>query len=373
MSAMPEQLDFPGHGPLPDQATETDGQQPVNGQDYDGAARRISYTPEAHDGQTATSSIEALKLLNAALRISGEAPDLPDLLARVAAPVAQLLYLDAIYLVSDLISDDGIQEVYCAHPDRVAPAWLDRLPDGPNTEIPVFYEQLMPAGKENSGMVSRVSLARLPLPEAGQVVVAARQIGAWTQMDRAVLETLWTLLNHTWATVQLRRQWEQEALTDSLTGLHNRRAFQIDLQRALSARQDCLVVMLDVDGLKQINDQMGHSHGDLLLKTVAEALRHGFEPQARTYRLGGDEYALLDIDGNFSEHELLRRFHKAMEFTQKAGFPGVRVSYGTARSAAHQTAEDLLSAADLSMYLHKRLDSRYSLRKRQAASETPEE
>lgn len=322
-----------------------------------------------HERQSAASSVNALKLLNAALRISGEAPDLPDLLARVAAPVANLLHLDAIYLVSSESEGlaegaDGVQAVYLAHPERVQPAWVKSLREGPSTDVPLFYEQLTPTGLESSGMVGRASLARLPLPESGHAVVAARQVGAWTPMDQAMLESLWTLLHHTWATLQLRRQWEQEALTDSLTGLHNRRAFQQDLQRALTQNLNCLLIMLDVDGLKQINDQLGHAHGDRLLKTVADALQQAFAPLAQVYRLGGDEYALLDLNGSFSQHELLRRFQKAMEHTQAAGFPEVRVSYGTARAADHHNAEEMLTAADLNMYLHKRLDSKYSLKRR---------
>ena len=92
---------------------------------------------------------------------------------------------------------------------------------------------------------------------------------------------------------QLRRA----ALTDALTGLHNRRAFEADLLNfAEQAQQDGRplgLISLDLDGLKNVNDAGGHASGDALLTSVARQLQRHFEPAGRVYRMGGDEYAVL--------------------------------------------------------------------------------
>ena len=89
---------------------------------------------------------------------------------------------------------------------------------------------------------------------------------------------------------------EQAALTDSLTGLGNHRAFHEDLEREL-ARRDRIgsrfsVVMLDLDGLKEINDTLGHGAGDDRLRAVAECLTATLR-NGGAYRTGGDEFLVL--------------------------------------------------------------------------------
>ena len=90
---------------------------------------------------------------------------------------------------------------------------------------------------------------------------------------------------------------EADALADSLTGLGNRRAFDRDLRRELgrAARHDrrFSVALLDLDGLKAINDRDGHAAGDAALRGLATALSAALRAADRAYRLGGDEFAVL--------------------------------------------------------------------------------
>lgn len=92
---------------------------------------------------------------------------------------------------------------------------------------------------------------------------------------------------------------ELEALTliDPLTGLLNRRALDRNLPAAVAAarrhRHGLVVVMVDVDGLKSINDGLGHPVGDGALRGVAESLRDGCRPEDGAYRIGGDEFVLV--------------------------------------------------------------------------------
>lgn len=101
---------------------------------------------------------------------------------------------------------------------------------------------------------------------------------------------------------------EKATLLDPLTGLLNRRALDRDLRQALAAarrRQQCLsVVMIDVEGLKTINDRLGHAAGDDALRAVATNLASALRSGDNAYRIGGDEFVLLlpelhpeDVDG----------------------------------------------------------------------------
>src|SRR5262249_11637801 len=90
------------------------------------------------------------------------------------------------------------------------------------------------------------------------------------------------------------RALERAALTDSLTGLGNHRAFYEDLKREISRRAttgSCFsVVMLDLDELKQINDTLGHHVGDDRIRGVADCLNATLRASDGAYRTGGDEF-----------------------------------------------------------------------------------
>ena len=91
------------------------------------------------------------------------------------------------------------------------------------------------------------------------------------------------------------------AVVDELTGLHNRRGFNIlvdqELKRARRGRQKATFFFADVDGLKQINDALGHEFGDRAIRDAASALRSVFRKSDIVARLGGDEFAILCTDG----------------------------------------------------------------------------
>jgi diguanylate cyclase (GGDEF)-like protein len=116
------------------------------------------------------------------------------------------------------------------------------------------------------------------------------------------LTTLVTVLFRQAARLDQARRKElerlaQAALVDSLTGLRNHRAFQEDLTRELNRQNrsgsPLSLVMLDIEGLKAVNDTLGHQEGDERLKSLAESLRSAARGSDALYRLGGDEFALL--------------------------------------------------------------------------------
>ena len=100
---------------------------------------------------------------------------------------------------------------------------------------------------------------------------------------------------------ELQARSQYLAYHDSLTGLGNRLLFKEHLEEALTdvsvTPHPLAVLFLDLDGFKSVNDTLGHSVGDLLLKSVATKLRDILRPTDRIARLGGDEFAILQIPG----------------------------------------------------------------------------
>ena len=84
---------------------------------------------------------------------------------------------------------------------------------------------------------------------------------------------------------------------DALTGLANRRAFEFELERELDrvarAGEPALLLMLDIDHFKQVNDRHGHAAGDLALRAVARALQDSVRPMDTVARYGGEEFAII--------------------------------------------------------------------------------
>ena len=179
---------------------------------------------------------------------------------------------------------------------------------------------------------SSISVALLPvrveLPE--QILLGAYRSGevaGWSAEDRDLLESAARSLS-AWSARRLQRDHlEQVAHVDALTALGNRRALDNDLTAALNlAARDGRsvgVLSIDIDGLKAINDHQGHGRGDELLRVFGEALRAGFRPGDRAYRLGGDEYLLVLPDvGPDALTRLLDRVEQAVNTTRQAGaFP----------------------------------------------------
>jgi len=153
--------------------------------------------------------------------------------------------------------------------------------------------------------------------------------------------------------LQMLRRARQDALTDPLTGLPNRRAFVEDLARALESGEPVerrTLGLFDLDGFKRYNDAYGHPAGDALLQRLSAQLADVVAGNGRAYRLGGDEFCLLlDADGSDG---VLRAAAVALE-ARGDGFD-VTASYG--RVALPEDAadgEEALHLADRRMYAAK--------------------
>jgi diguanylate cyclase (GGDEF)-like protein len=139
----------------------------------------------------------------------------------------------------------------------------------------------------------------------------------------------------------------RSATTDPLTGLGNRRRFEERLEGELRRGRRLSICLLDLDGLKRLNDSLGHQQGDRALQTVSERLTAGGE----AFRIGGDEFALLLVG---VEAEEARPLVEALLVDLTLDDGALRVSGGIASDRHATTAAELVECADEALYRCKR-------------------
>jgi len=164
------------------------------------------------------------------------------------------------------------------------------------------------------------------------------------------------------ANVRLREQLREQALTDELTGLKNRRGFlflaEHQMKLAERTRSRLLLLFADLDRLKRINDTLGHAAGDQALAEVARILRKIFRGSDIIARIGGDEFAVLTTNTDGLDEDVIARRLEAgfEEYNRKQkGACRLSLSFGvTHYDPAYPIAIGLLmTRADRRMYRRK--------------------
>jgi diguanylate cyclase (GGDEF)-like protein len=157
---------------------------------------------------------------------------------------------------------------------------------------------------------------------------------------------------------QARQALAEAAITDPVTGLGNREGFnrrlEAELARARRRGDPVHLVMMDLDGFKRINDQLGHHAGDLALQRVAKAMRATQRAEDGLFRWGGDEFALLVAGVDRAEARAAADRHAAAVAALNVG--GLRLSLSTGIASWPEDGEDeetLLRRADDLMYRRK--------------------
>jgi diguanylate cyclase (GGDEF)-like protein len=162
---------------------------------------------------------------------------------------------------------------------------------------------------------------------------------------------------------ELQEELRQHATEDELTCLANRRGFfalgEHQLLVAARTRAAIALLFVDVDGLKAVNDSLGHSTGDLLLKEAAEVLRETIRVSDIAGRLGGDEFCVLLIgDPELDAERVVERIRETVMAHNALPGRTYQVSFSIGLSAIAPgrtvTLEELIDAADEAMYEDKR-------------------
>lgn len=175
-------------------------------------------------------------------------------------------------------------------------------------------------------------------------------------------ETVARALEHASLIRENKRLFEEVqrlAVTDGLTGLFNRRkldeALASEFERARRYRRPLSIIMIDMDGLKSINDAHGHSAGDAALKRIADVVRAETRQIDMPARFGGDEFVVLlpEVELELAVKAAERIFNKVQILREHGDMSSV--SGGVAQLGDdHASAEDLLRAVDETLYQAKR-------------------
>lgn len=153
---------------------------------------------------------------------------------------------------------------------------------------------------------------------------------------------------------------KEQAVTDGLTGLYNRRYFEENLQkevtRANRQNQPFSLIGLDLDFLKQINDKYGHTFGDIAIKTLADVIKKNARSIDIAARMGGEEFNII-LPGVDSKGAMVaaERIRKALESAPIDTIGHITASIGVATYLEHTNGmEELIELTDQAMYTSKR-------------------
>jgi diguanylate cyclase len=165
----------------------------------------------------------------------------------------------------------------------------------------------------------------------------------------------------------LREQLEvtrRESLTDPLTGIANRKAFDLAIEREIDASiesgEPLSLIVCDIDHFKRFNDRWGHEIGDQVLRAVATCLSKNVKGRDVAARIGGEEFAVILPKTNLNEAAILAHHirndlaeKKLIKRSTGAELSRVTLSAGVAQYALSDTVADLLRRADLCLYAAK--------------------
>lgn len=330
--------------------------------------RDITLLKEAQ--QEARDALEYAETLLAVSRTLEEDLEPLEMARQVASRIAQSMQLDWVAVG---VQQDGklhLQPLWWSARSRgvfAAPVFpeLNRGVgigwQGLLEKRPIYVDDVLahPANHptyQDSGVTAVATVPILhPDPQQCMVVVANRVDwhSGWTHRDRDLFESAVRSVGIAMQRRLMVEQLHRAALTDPLTGLANRRAFMDDLHLLMEQEVRVQILVMDVDGLKKVNDSQGHERGDLLLKAYGEAFKNHLSDLGQVYRLAGDEYAALITEISGLEH-IESLICQAVQDVRDAGFPDTNASVGVSVFPMEgRTIEGLVLLADQRMYQMK--------------------
>lgn len=243
---------------------------------------------------------------------------------------------------------------------RQQPICIDDLEKEPG-----LVQNLLPNLPESlrSVMIAPLLDKNAPL---GMLTLTSSRPGVFTNADLRLLLSIAATTAVALQNARLHAEVQRLAVTDSLTGLHNRRGFFVlgrrELERARRFGRPLAVIMVDIDHFKEINDTLGHAAGDQVLRTLAERLRGALREVDIVGRYGGDEFIVLLPEAGpemaVSVAERLReKLADPIKLSPSEGGTPLRLtaSMGVANTRPQDSnLKGLINQADLAAYKAKR-------------------
>lgn len=184
--------------------------------------------------------------------------------------------------------------------------------------------------------------------------------GFFTEMDMAILSSVGVFTGIAIENAFLHQKIVELAMIDSLTGINNRhyfnKTFEREVERVCRHGHTICVLMMDVDGLKAINDQHGHLIGDQVLCAIADILKSSVRKSDTVARFGGDEFVvLMPLADESKGRKLSKRIQGLIEKrNEKSLIPGVKLGLSIGiHAAGPENVRDILSTADQKLYQDK--------------------
>ena len=184
-------------------------------------------------------------------------------------------------------------------------------------------------------------------------------------MDYASFRYFDIMISELLAIFKMKYQYTEKefmSVLDGLTGLYNRRQFEISLEQEYNRTKrhpsDFSLAILDIDFFKKVNDTYGHQYGDYVLKTVANLMKQAFRKTDLLYRYGGEELIMImpetNIEGAVIPVQRLRRMIEEYDFDYNGVKSKVTASIGlTMNYQEFNSPADILKSADEALYKAK--------------------
>ena len=208
----------------------------------------------------------------------------------------------------------------------------------------------------------------IPLDYAGKIlghiIYKGEEPADYSGETEVLLNTLANMLSLSLKNAREYFRLKEAAVTDSLTGVYNRKGLidflDRELPRAKRYNKSVSFVMTDIDDFKKINDSMGHQAGDYVLQEFASILKKSFRQPDIVSRFGGDEFSILLPETELSDaHSIMMRLIENLEdhtFEWNSKQFRMKISYGISSSselAEQNNSEELIHLADLRLYTDK--------------------
>jgi diguanylate cyclase (GGDEF)-like protein len=273
---------------------------------------------------------------------------------KVFGPTGELVYSDDRTMLGERVHNSSL--VFAALRGEIRSKLIrDEPPGRPAGHLLEVYVPLERAGRVEGVLEVYLDYEPVIATIRGDERALAVALGAG-------LLVLWLTLYRIVAGASRRLQLQAseshaQARTDALTGLANR----VGLHERALERTATGLLLIDLDHFKEVNDTLGHDHGDLLIRQVADRLRALVGPADVLARLGGDEFALLLGAGGSPPAERAAALHAVLaEPVELASLSvAVEASIGIALAPDHgETIDDLLKHADVALYAAKEAPER---------------